>query len=432
MDGVTMIGRRRRMGFDGWPVALAAGEPNRTPAAPGASELRTLVATKWYYYNDDGNVTRVVTAEGTVLGYPSVHAYSAVRMAYAKNQRAVAYAVGETWKWNSATDPTDYDVTYAFQYLYDGARERYLKRRLDPSNPWSQYTVNGWPGGETWTDYDGDQPYGDFTVNPTTGQVNNGRGYDLAMGSFGRDVNGDPDATTAVYDHRDMIGTLRGTTDSSGAPTPGPVYTAFGEQRTLTQQTPPRYGYAGAHGYQTDGTFPFLHVGHRYYDPASGRFLQRDPIGIRGRMNVYSYAKSAPVSRVDPRGLIDLAKCRGYCTGKYVECFTDDPKNPKHVTLCVGNSNQCFENCELKGTEVDGNHSDDPGDPPYPNPGDPDQWDPWPGVGTGGGDGPSIWCLLLTLAAAYRFYNVPRRKDNCCASSDSERHAVRQSTAHTD
>jgi uncharacterized protein RhaS with RHS repeats len=48
---------------------------------------------------------------------------------------------------------------------------------------------------------------------------------------------------------------------------------------------------------------PFLHVGHRYYDPASGRFLQRDPIGIRGGPNVFEYTRGTPTFRIDPHGL---------------------------------------------------------------------------------------------------------------------------------
>nr|WP_244107947.1 RHS repeat-associated core domain-containing protein [Burkholderia gladioli] len=29
---------------------------------------------------------------------------------------------------------------------------------------------------------------------------------------------------------------------------------------------------------------------HRYYDPASGRFVSKDPIGLEGGINVYQYA----------------------------------------------------------------------------------------------------------------------------------------------
>ncbi|MBN1510487.1 MAG: RHS repeat-associated core domain-containing protein [Phycisphaerae bacterium] len=48
--------------------------------------------------------------------------------------------------------------------------------------------------------------------------------------------------------------------------------------------------------------FPFLHVGARHYDPSTGRFLQRDPIGIRGGLNVYAYCMNNPVRSTDPSG----------------------------------------------------------------------------------------------------------------------------------
>ncbi|EMD9442626.1 RHS repeat protein, partial [Burkholderia cepacia] len=41
---------------------------------------------------------------------------------------------------------------------------------------------------------------------------------------------------------------------------------------------------------------------HRYYDPSSGRFISKDPIGLAGGINVYQYA-SNPISWIDPLGL---------------------------------------------------------------------------------------------------------------------------------
>ncbi len=105
----------------------------------------------------------------------------------------------------------------------------------------------------------------------------------------------------------------------------------------------PRYGYAGGFGYQSGrtktryaarygavagsdpnlpgadapysdlltlkGANPALppislqHLGHRWYDPSIGRFLQRDPIGLAGGGNLYVYSASEPASAVDPLGL---------------------------------------------------------------------------------------------------------------------------------
>lgn len=41
----------------------------------------------------------------------------------------------------------------------------------------------------------------------------------------------------------------------------------------------------------------------RYYDPETGTFLSKDPMGISGGLNSYQYVANDPVNMSDPLGL---------------------------------------------------------------------------------------------------------------------------------
>ncbi|HNQ21790.1 MAG TPA: RHS repeat-associated core domain-containing protein [Phycisphaerae bacterium] len=293
--------------YDVEAPATYGSNNNRLMYAETFDELQTpraLVSTTWYYYVTKrsgvtdiplGNIERVVTkAVGSEW-------YEAKRFVYAQNLQAVAYVMGEKWQWDGQSPPTQYAVTFIREFRYDGARERYLNRALNPGNP-SQVLSS------TWTDYDGDEPYGDYTVSG--GSVSPLRSFELGIGTVDPWA-GAGGASTSYY-HGDLIGTTRLLSGPAGEVSPGTesVYTAFGEPISGANH---RYGYAGAWGYQADDVqgaggadFPYLHVGHRYYDPSIGRFLQRDPIGIFGGLNVYAYGRVRPTSAVDPNGTYPL------------------------------------------------------------------------------------------------------------------------------
>ena len=41
----------------------------------------------------------------------------------------------------------------------------------------------------------------------------------------------------------------------------------------------------------------------RDYDPATGRYVESDPIGLAGGLNTYAYFRNSPIDRYDPQGL---------------------------------------------------------------------------------------------------------------------------------
>jgi RHS repeat-associated protein len=56
-------------------------------------------------------------------------------------------------------------------------------------------------------------------------------------------------------------------------------------------------------GREYDRTTGLYYVRNRWYDPAVGRFISEDPIGLAGGINVYVYAGNSPTHLRDPMGL---------------------------------------------------------------------------------------------------------------------------------
>jgi len=61
-------------------------------------------------------------------------------------------------------------------------------------------------------------------------------------------------------------------------------------------------GFGGQFGYYTDTETGLLCLTHRYYDPGTGKFINRDPIGYQGGANLYGFADGNPVNESDPSG----------------------------------------------------------------------------------------------------------------------------------
>ncbi|MBV6501974.1 MAG: hypothetical protein AKCLJLPJ_00015 [Fimbriimonadales bacterium] len=90
-------------------------------------------------------------------------------------------------------------------------------------------------------------------------------------------------------------------TDSSQTFAAVRAYDAFGMPVSSSGAWAGPFGYGGKFGYQSDPDSGLMLLGHRYYDPSTGRFLTRDP--IKDGRNWYVYCGNNPVSFADPLGL---------------------------------------------------------------------------------------------------------------------------------
>jgi len=100
--------------------------------------------------------------------------------------------------------------------------------------------------------------------------------------------------------HQDGLGTVTELTDGTGAVAQSYAYDAYGTiiQQTGTVENP--YTYTGR---EFDAESGLYYYRARHYDPRTGRFLQKDPIGLAGGINPYTYVLNNPLKFIDPTGL---------------------------------------------------------------------------------------------------------------------------------
>jgi RHS repeat-associated protein len=88
-------------------------------------------------------------------------------------------------------------------------------------------------------------------------------------------------------------------TDATGAAVWDATYRPFGEA-TVTGALTFNLRFPGQYEDAETG----LHYNYfRDYDPATGRYIQSDPIGLQGGWNTYAYVRGNPLRFVDPSGL---------------------------------------------------------------------------------------------------------------------------------
>jgi RHS repeat-associated protein len=169
-------------------------------------------------------------------------------------------------------------------YLYDALGRRIRK------------TVNGTI---TWFLWDGARLFAEFNGSGARTQRYAYLGSDFAPTQV-QDGNG------TFYVHADHLDTPRQATNGSGVLVWKARYEAFGstvidgdpdgnsQLVTLNLRFPGQYA---------DGESGTYNNYFRDYDPAIGRYVDSDPIGLRGGLNLFAYVSNNPLRYSDPYGL---------------------------------------------------------------------------------------------------------------------------------
>src|SRR5690554_3985408 len=112
----------------------------------------------------------------------------------------------------------------------------------------------------------------------------------------------------------DQLGSPRIVSDSAGQVVKAIEYDAYGN--VISDSNPGfeiPFGFAGG---LKDADTGLIRFGYRDYDPTTGRWTARDPIGFAGGdTNLYGYVLGDPVNWIDPRGLNAAAIAPGASIG---------------------------------------------------------------------------------------------------------------------
>ena len=243
--------------------------------------VKNAVTTTYTYNNNNQLITE--TAQGVTLTY-----------SYDKNGNLLSKTGGgntTTYAWDfrnlllSVTEPAGTTV-----YEYDGAGTRISK------------TQSG-----VKTKYINDVAYSLVQVlmetdNAGTAQAIYNYGNDLvSMNRIGDEYS--------YYYLYDGLGSVRMLNTSSIYPYPTDFYDydGFGNVILSNGSTTNTYGFTGEQQFGEADDLVFLRA--RYYKPSIGRFINRDPIGHRGGLNLYAYVNNNPVKWKDPSGEGGLVYC---------------------------------------------------------------------------------------------------------------------------
>jgi RHS repeat-associated protein len=116
---------------------------------------------------------------------------------------------------------------------------------------------------------------------------------------------GEDGVANTYYYHNDHLGTPQKMTDASGTVVWSADYKPFGEATITVSTITNNLRFPGQY-YDAETGLNYNYF--RDYNPAIGRYVEADPIGLMGGSNPFIYVENNPLIIFDPYGLLDIKK----------------------------------------------------------------------------------------------------------------------------
>ena len=224
---------------------------------------------------------------------------------YNENNELLTFANTEyTYDENGNATRLLLDGTVMFIYHYN-AQDRLVKVDDVNENTIAEYAYDPF-GRRLWKEVDGTRTYFFYADEGLVAE------YDAA-GTEILSYGYRPDSTWMTdplwlkqggeyyFYQNDHLGTPQKLVEQNGAIAWSAEYTAFGKATIEVETVVNNLRFPG----QYFDTETGLHYNwFRYYAPGVGRYLRKDPIGLRGGINLFTYAHNGPLQYLDPKGLI--------------------------------------------------------------------------------------------------------------------------------